>query len=50
MEIEEFNEADKEYLQEFIKCELLSVSATGLRSLANMPDIETMNHVSSQSR
>ena len=50
MEIAELKEADKEYLEEFIKCELLSMSATGLHSLANMPDIETMNHVSSQRR
>jgi hypothetical protein len=49
MEIPELSVADKEYLQEFIKCELLDMSATGLRSLVNMPDIETLNNVSSLS-
>ena len=49
MEIPELSVGDKEYLQEFIKCELLDMSATGLRSLANMPDIETLNNVSSLS-
>lgn len=49
MEIGALTAEDKEYLQEFIKCELLDMGETGLRALANMPDIETLNVVSSQS-
>lgn len=46
MEVGELTLDDKEYLEEFIKCEALILNDTKLRNLTNLPDIETLNKVS----
>lgn len=37
---------DKQYLEEFIKCDSLNLNNTKLTNLSNLPDIETLSKVS----